>query len=315
MPARSNTFQETVDSILRLLAPKNASITQSTLVPSNTGGPPREIDVLIEYVNELGLPIRIAIEAKDYGRPISVDTVEGYIGKYNNNGGITVDKVVIVAAKFSKNAKGRANAVGFTLCTLNELPDAIEGTFTKIQSENGAWWLTRGQSMLGKGVAATLFDAKGDKVPFNARITGRKSKTDMGTVSDWAERLLKHAVGASADAIFAHFAGDMIHVLIDVFLSDHKATLGKKSEKLERFEFDFGKRLQMPDMEPAILEYSPEGGAPKKFHREIGKGLNSDVIIHYEKPADGPPQAIQVKVLDKNGKTALEKTFRGRLDL
>jgi hypothetical protein len=105
----------------------------------------------------------------------------------------------------------------------------------------------------------------------------------------------------------------MIHVYVDVFLNDHKAAFRGKSEKIERLEFYFGKRLQIPKTEVSLVEYCPDGGLPTRFGQEIGKGINNDVIITYEVSEEKHPQKIQVKVLDKNGKTATEKTFRAKV--
>jgi hypothetical protein len=313
MPQRSNSFQELVDSIQRLLAPKNAKITQSAMFDSPFGGHPREVDVLIEFLSDLDIPLKIAVEAKDHARPIDSTTVESYIGKYNNNGGIIVDKVVIVARKFSVTAKKRAESLGFTLCTVSDLSEALSGTFDTEPNEVGAWWLSNSPGGHGRRVTVKLYDKAGQLVPLEASISSRADKVRLGRAQDWAERLLEHSIGNVANSIFAHFAGDMLHVLVDVFLTDHKATLGKKSGRVDRLEFDFGKRLQIPPTVTKVVEYSPEGGIPKRIGQEIGSGLNNDVIITYEVTGEKHPQAIQVKVMDKNGRTATEKTFRAKI--
>lgn len=96
MPKRTNDFQKLVDIIQRLYAPKNATVTTSAVVTPSLGGTPREIDILVEFKTDL-YPFKVAVEAKDCSRVIDVTGVETYIGKYNNKGGIIVDKVIIVA--------------------------------------------------------------------------------------------------------------------------------------------------------------------------------------------------------------------------
>jgi hypothetical protein len=139
MPKRTNDFQKLVDIIQRLYAPKDATVTTSAMVAPPSGGTLREIDILVEFKTGF----KVAIEAKDWSRSIDATGVETYIGKYNNNGGIIVDKVIIVAHSFTETAKRRANDLGFSLHTINELEGGIKGLFSTDETEPGAGGLLK----------------------------------------------------------------------------------------------------------------------------------------------------------------------------
>lgn len=140
MPKRTNDFQKLVDIIQRLYAPKNATVTTSAMLTPSSGGTPREIDILVEFKTDL-YPFKVAVEAKDYSRSIDATVVETYGGKYNSNGGIIVDKVIIVAHSFTETAKKRANELGFSLHTINELDKGVEGLFGATTQGRGAFLL------------------------------------------------------------------------------------------------------------------------------------------------------------------------------
>jgi hypothetical protein len=154
------------------------------VLPSH-GGIPREVDILIEFETDLHIPFKIAVEAKDHSRPIDSTGVENYIGKYNNNGGIVVNKVVIVAHAFSSTAKQRANDLGFSLHTLNELDSGSFGMFEQDNSDSsGSWWLSAEKGEQEKQVKVTLLDKSGNNIPLKSTvITPRTSKLNLGSAS------------------------------------------------------------------------------------------------------------------------------------
>jgi hypothetical protein len=95
MPKRTNDFQELVALVQKALAPDGAVVTESALVEAGCDGETREIDVLIDTkVGEYR--IRIAVEAKDEGRPMDSTRFESIIGKYLVEGGVRVNKVAVI---------------------------------------------------------------------------------------------------------------------------------------------------------------------------------------------------------------------------
>ncbi len=95
MPKRTNEFQELVALVQRALAPEGAIVTESALVEDSSGANMREIDVLVDTtVGEYR--IRIAVEAKDEGRPMDSTKFESIAGKYFLEGGVKVNKVVVI---------------------------------------------------------------------------------------------------------------------------------------------------------------------------------------------------------------------------
>src|SRR5688572_30197600 len=95
MPKRTNEFQKIVALIQSALAPEEAVVTESAIV--SIDGFDREIDVLIEA--EVGMyRMKVAVEAKDHGRPLDVTAIEAVLGKYGAaNRGVRVNQVVVVS--------------------------------------------------------------------------------------------------------------------------------------------------------------------------------------------------------------------------
>ncbi len=116
MPKRTNDFQDLVSLIQKALAPKGAKVTDSALV----GEDAREIDVLIE--GNLGqFRMRVAVEAKDEKRKMDSTKFESILGKYLTDGGIKVNKIVIVTHQgFTGPVIKRAKVLGVELLTLKQ---------------------------------------------------------------------------------------------------------------------------------------------------------------------------------------------------
>lgn len=120
MPKRTNDFQELVSLVQKALAPVGAKISDSPLVDVPGMSEPREIDVLIE--SDVGpYHIKIAVEAKDQGRKLDSTQFESIVGKYFLEGGVKVNKVVIITHNgFYQPVIDRAKQSGVDLFTLRE---------------------------------------------------------------------------------------------------------------------------------------------------------------------------------------------------
>jgi hypothetical protein len=109
--------------IQRALAPRGAKVTESAMVdvPGISDG--REIDILIETA--VGpYHIKIAVEAKDEGRKMDSTKFESILGKYNIEGGVRVNKVVVITHQgFYQPVIDRAKLLGVDLYTLQQAQD------------------------------------------------------------------------------------------------------------------------------------------------------------------------------------------------
>lgn len=120
MPRRTNDFQELVSMVQRALAPAGAKVTDSLLVDVPGMPEAREIDVLIE--SEVGpYRIKIAVEARKQNRKLDSSQFESIVGKYKLEGGVKVDKVVIITHRgFYEPVIQRAKQLGVELFTLKQ---------------------------------------------------------------------------------------------------------------------------------------------------------------------------------------------------
>ena len=122
MPARTNEFQKLVSLVQQALAPLGAKVTDSHLV--EVRGMPREIDALID--STVGpYRMKIAVEAKHHKRKLDMVNFEAIVGKYFVEGGVKVNKVVVVTHNgFTQPVIERAKAIDVELMTLKEAKDA-----------------------------------------------------------------------------------------------------------------------------------------------------------------------------------------------
>ena len=120
MPKRTNDFQERVSLIQKALLPEGASVTDSAMVTTTDGISEREIDILID--SAVGpYQIRVAVEAKDEARKMDLARFDAIIGKYLADGGVRVNKVVVVAHNgFTADTISRAKLLEIDLITLTE---------------------------------------------------------------------------------------------------------------------------------------------------------------------------------------------------
>lgn len=135
MPARTNPFQELVALIKQSLASTGDKIRESVEVPGVGLDDPREIDILHETTDGI-TTLRIAVETKDEGRPVSVQTIDEYCGKYTGEGRVPVDKFMIVSRNgFTEGAREKAKLRGIPLLTLDE---AKEVNWAKVGAQDEA---------------------------------------------------------------------------------------------------------------------------------------------------------------------------------
>ena len=123
MPARTNDFQQLVALIEHALAPKGAKIIQSAEVPVDGLGTLREVDILID--GQWGeFKIRVAVEAKDHGRKISLPVFESVLGKYRGGCAVNVDKLIVVSSRgFSADVIKKAAKENVELLTIKQAKD------------------------------------------------------------------------------------------------------------------------------------------------------------------------------------------------
>jgi hypothetical protein len=304
MPKRTNDFQKLVDIIQRLYAPEDATVTTSAMLTPQFGGTPREIDILVEFKTGF----KVAIEAKGLSRPMDATGVETYIGKYNNNGGIIVDKVIIVAHSFSETAKQRAKNLGFSLHTINELEGGIKGLFSKDETKAGCWLVTK--ELGKKRVNVTLFSRQGSVVPLSSIITPRTSKIDLGRAIEWVQRLLKYSVGKIVYEQCAKYAGTMIRVIVEVPFSNYKARFGKNVVNLRKMVFDFERMMQIPPTHAQQFELKTDSEDKKTIVRETGIGTEDEVTMVYEKKNNEHPQKFYLDHKSLDGTPPKGKTIK-----
>lgn len=129
MPKRTNDFQKLVALVQMALAPDGAVVRESQLMDSQGAIEAREIDVLID--TKVGdYRIKIAVEAKDEGRPMDSTKFEAIMGKYLVEGGVKVNKVVVVTRRgFYQPVIERAKTLEVDLLTLTEAQETDWSSF------------------------------------------------------------------------------------------------------------------------------------------------------------------------------------------
>ena len=288
MPQRTNDYQKLVELIHRLFAPQNAIVTASAMVMS-ASGQEREIDVLVHYETEL-YPVRIAVEAKDLSRAIETTTLEQYIGKYNSQGGITVDKVIIVAKSFARTASDRARSLGFELHTLKSLASSGPGDFSKPrQGELGEWWAGK---QLGKKVSVALFDSSGQQLNdayLTGRMTLRKMHLSLGSPISWASIVVNSYLGEPLNELYKDHAGESIRFVAEIGFENHTVEVaGFRAVRLRKIVLDFGENMRFPDMQTTFSELTTGLGKAKTIVHETGQGKNATLHLVYEDSAGSP---------------------------
>jgi hypothetical protein len=135
VPQRTNHFQELVSLIRRSLARNGDTIDDSVMVWVEELEAEREVDIL-HQTTEGTTRVKIAVEAKDEGRKLDVTAIEAIHGKYQGEGGVPADRVVVVSSSgFTTLAIRRAKHFGIDLFTIAE---AKELDWSKFAAEHAA---------------------------------------------------------------------------------------------------------------------------------------------------------------------------------
>jgi hypothetical protein len=250
MPKRSNDFQELVAMIQRALMPEGARITESRLEDG------REIDVLIE--SAVGpYDLRIAVEAKNETRKMDIAKFESYIGKYLAEGGVRVNKVVVVARNgFTPRVFDRAKQLDIELITVTE---AVSLDWTRITPPISC--LQSSVSLDGFAIDAESAVFFGDESWQNGRIYG-SSGWQYGTLADFARNLFwKRLLRECRDQLLAMDAEVQSTKCSKEFgikletTSENRFSLAVGARKREISEFKF--RVQLTPRQHAIAHISP----------------------------------------------------------
>jgi hypothetical protein len=123
MPKRTNPFQELVSLIQTALSREGDRVTDSAMVKVHGLETEREIDILHEMPGAT-FTVKVAVEAKDEGRPIDLENFDSYLGKYRGEGRVAADKVVLVSRHgFTAGVIEKAKLVDVQLLTLDEAKD------------------------------------------------------------------------------------------------------------------------------------------------------------------------------------------------
>lgn len=266
------------------------------MIRPNDGGDPREIDFLIEFDIPLHGKMRIAIEAKDHKRPLDVQIVEQYVGKYHTGSGLLVNKVIIVGNSFSKTAIKKAAKVGFSLQTLKslnlDLPayfDSGEPKTPSIKKEN-----------IENGIGITLFDSNLLLLPSDLQIFDHSGKS-FGTAEHLGKRIW---IGKPYEMFSKHIGenrGQMFQPVFQIELSNHFAVLRGKSIKLKGIVVNPPSTLVIPKMNAKHFDMTDELGNTKRFVTESGVGQENKMSITYEAGVGAPAGGIQIDIKDKSG--------------
>lgn len=117
MPKRSNEFQRLIRRIYSQVAPAGATVEESAILHERGSGTAREVDVLVEVVTA-DVPVRMAVECRDRGRPADVEWVDQLIGKFRD---LSVHRVVAVSRSgFTVAAAEKAKSNNIETRTLVE---------------------------------------------------------------------------------------------------------------------------------------------------------------------------------------------------
>ncbi len=118
MPARSNEFQRLVFLVKQVLAPANATVTESRMLTDRETGDQREVDVCIE-TDISGHPVTLCIECRDHKRLADVAWVEQMLSKHQR---LATSALVLASRSgFSKSARTLARIKGIDLLVYNRL--------------------------------------------------------------------------------------------------------------------------------------------------------------------------------------------------
>ena len=126
MPARSNDFQRLVFLVKKVLAPTNATVTESKFLTDRMTGERCEVDVCIED-EFTGHSRTLCVEVRDRSRPASVEWVREMRGKHQH---LPTDRLVLASRSgFSKTARRDAEQAGIDLLAYKNITEQdVENT-------------------------------------------------------------------------------------------------------------------------------------------------------------------------------------------
>lgn len=309
MPQRTNAFQQLVDCIHRLFDDKNATFTTSAMISSGKGRKKREVDLLVEYTDTDGIPIKIAIEAKDLSKKVDAIGVETYIGKYASPGCLRVDKVIIVAHGFTKTAIARADDVGFCLKTINEIENYYdaESIFDHQHTPTGRWCISSKQS---NEVNVELWDLNNRKIklPLGSVLISNSRKNSY-PASNFATMLLQNRIGTEANKIYYDNAGTLVSVVVEYYMNNYTAKYCGRTNQLRMLKFLFPEKMIFPNMVSKIQKVEEVDGDTKFVVEEIGS--NADNVLRIVHETD---KKLYVQHLKNDGKPAEKKIFTVKMN-
>jgi hypothetical protein len=129
MPKRTNHFQELFALVQHATGETGDKLTRSAMVKTVGSEDEREIDILVETKTGL-YRIKMAVEIKDEGRPLDVETFDTYVGKYFGKQPVAVDKLVLVSRSgFTASVRRKASNTGVELLTLQQARDRDWASF------------------------------------------------------------------------------------------------------------------------------------------------------------------------------------------
>lgn len=110
-----------VEKIVALLHEQpGISVRRNVMVPTPDGLDTREIDVLISG-QLVGYPVQLAVECKNYGRPIGKGAIDAFVGKLNDLGFPTPYGIYVSASRYTGGALKRAKNAGLRALKLDGL--------------------------------------------------------------------------------------------------------------------------------------------------------------------------------------------------
>jgi len=298
MPKRTNEYQKILGRIQRITLPKDYTITESAMVSPSDGSDAREIDFLIEFDIPLHGRMKIAIEAKHHRRPLDVQIVEQYVGKYQTASGLLVNKVIIVGNSFSKGAKTRAEKVGFSLQTLKCLDLEIPAFFDRDETKRQMVPVAINE----QPIFIKLYDSEGRELPETLVVTDDAGRT-LGTAEEFGKRFWENKPKSLVDKFAVENAGIMIHPIMHLYLKNHFVSYEGRMIRLRGILADPGMRMTIPRMKAKQFEISEEQGGTKQFVMETGESEDSVFSATYEKDQTGKPaRGIWFEYNGKEGK-------------
>jgi len=110
-----------VEKIVALLHEQpGISVKRNVMLQTSDGQDTREIDVLITG-QLIGYPVQLAIECKNYGRPIGKGDIDAFVGKLSDLGFPTQYGIYVSTSRYTGGALKRAKNAGLRILKLDGL--------------------------------------------------------------------------------------------------------------------------------------------------------------------------------------------------